>query len=80
MERGFPKRPSAKSQRAWRWELLSWSAISVHQQNGQRGKELLPKENKEEQSLPSAAILDSVDTERAEVLQKAPNLLLQRRV
>ena len=33
----------------------------------------------EEQSLPSAAILDSVDMERAEVLQKAPNLLLQWR-
>ena len=46
MERGFPKRPSAKSQWAWLWELLSWSATSAHQQNGQRGKELLPKENK----------------------------------
>lgn len=38
-----------------------------------------PKKTKEEQSLPSAAILDSVDMERAEVLQKAPNLLLQWR-
>ena len=37
-----------------------------------------PKKTKEEQSLPPAAILDSVDMERAEVLQKAPNLLLQR--
>ena len=46
MERGFPTCPSAESQWAGLWELLSWYAGSGHQQNGQRGKELLPKENK----------------------------------
>lgn len=49
----------------------------MHQQNGPRGKEPLPKENKDS-SVPFAAALDFVHVGRAEVLQKVPNILLQR--
>lgn len=44
----------------------------------QEERSCFPKKTQEEQSLPSAAVLDFVDMERAEVLQKVPNFLLQQ--
>lgn len=68
MERGFPTCPSAESQWAGLWELLSWSEDQCISKMDKEERSCFPKKTKEERSLPFAAILDSVDMERAEVL------------
>lgn len=73
---GAPRCHLAKSQWVRTWERNGEGAMSVHQQDGPRGKGCFPKQTKEAQSLPFAAALDPADTERVEVLQKVPDFVL----
>lgn len=63
MGRGFPSVPLPIAAGV-ALGLLSWSAISVHQQNGQEEEVASQKKTKGRTVITITAILDSVDMER----------------